>query len=107
MMKSLRESIFPGRGERQPAKAHSRNHSCSHVGAKPRSAEAQNLSKHPVIRILLRIDELQRQDRVGPHITQQAQNRAELEACLAAMHKGASWTDMKIPSGEYGDRGYR
>ena len=90
MMKSLRKSIFPDRGERQPAEAHSRIHSRSHVGAKPRSAEAQNISKHPVIRILLRIDELQRQDKVGPHITQQAQrNRAELEACLAAIHNGA------------------
>jgi hypothetical protein len=91
VMKSLRESIFPGRSERQPTEPNSRIHSRSHAGAKPQSAQAQNISKHPVIRILLRIDELQRQDRVGPHITQQAQrNRAELEACLAAIHKGAN-----------------
>jgi len=91
VMKSLMKSISPDRSERQPAEAHSRIYSRSHVGAKLRSAEAQNISKHPVIRILLQIDELQRHDKVGHRVMQQAErHRAELEACLVAIHQGAN-----------------
>jgi len=87
-MKSL-TTIFPRRD--QPAEAPVRGYSRSDTGAKPRSAKAQNISKHPVIRILLRIDELQRQDKVGHRVKQHAeQNRAEIEAYLAALRNGAN-----------------
>ena len=88
-MKSLTKTIFPRRD--QPAEARGGFYARSDTGAKPRSAQVQNISKYPVVLILLRIDELQRQNKVGHHVKKHAeQSRAELEACLAAIHKGAN-----------------
>ena len=85
-MKFLRKMVFPGGGDRQPAETRGRIYSRSNTGARPRSAQVQNISNHPIVRILLRIDELQRQDEAGHRINQQAERRrAELEACLAAI----------------------
>ena len=88
-MKSLRKMVFPGQAQRQPA-LHGGSYLRSDTALKPRPQEAQNISKHPVIRILLSIDELQHRDEAGHSGKQQAdQTIAELEACLAAIHKGA------------------
>ena len=105
-MRSLWKMIFPERGQTQnvtapqetfrpedlqPREAYRRNYWRYNTEAVPRPSEAQNISKHPVIHILLRMDEIRREDDVGHRIDQQAaRRRAELEACLAALHKGAT-----------------
>ena len=67
-------------------KPEGRIYSRSHVSSKP-----QNIFKHPVISILLRIDELKHRDQSEHSVKQQAeQTIAELEACLAAIQGGAS-----------------
>ncbi len=87
-MESLRKMIGPGRAHGQPA-ARGGSYSRPNTVLKPRPQEAQSISKHPVIRILLSIDELQHRDEAAHSGNQQAdQTIAELEACLAAIHKG-------------------
>ena len=89
VMESLRKMVYPGQALRQPA-VYGGSYLRSNTAPKPRPQEAQNISKHPVIRILLSIDELQHRDEAGRGGKQQAeQTIAELEACLAAIHKGA------------------
>jgi len=89
VMRSL-SGMVTGRGDRQ-LKPEGRIYSRSHVSSKPRPPEAQNILKHPVISILLRIDELKHRDQSGHGVKQQAeQTIAELEACLAAIQGGAS-----------------
>jgi len=74
----------------QPAEADGIRYSRHDVAAKAQSAEVHKISKHPVICILLRIDASQHQDEVGHRVKQQGEwTRADLEACLAAIHKGA------------------
>ena len=78
MMKSLTKTIFSGRSDRHPAESRSRIYSRSNAEAQPRSM--QNISKHPVISILLRIDE-------AHQVARQAERaRAELETYLGAIH---------------------
>ena len=83
--------MFPGRGDRQPVEPDGRAYSPSNGSARPRPPETRNISKHPVISILLRIDELKHREEAGRGGKQQTENTlAELEACLAAIQRGAS-----------------
>ena len=83
--------MSPGRGDRQPVEPDGRVYSRSHANTHPRPAETRNISKHPVISILLRIDELKHREEAGRRVKQQPDNAlAELEACLAAIQRGTS-----------------
>jgi hypothetical protein len=82
--------MFPGRGDRQPAEQDGRVFSPSNASAKLRPVETRNISNHPVISILLRIDELKHREEAGRSIKQQPDTIAELEACLAAIQRGGS-----------------
>ncbi len=89
-MQSLMKMVFPDRGGRPP-EVDGGNYSRSDRALKLRPKEAQKISKHPVIRILLRIDELHHRDEAGHGVKQNAEDTlAQLEACLAAIHKSAS-----------------
>jgi hypothetical protein len=82
--------MFPGRGDPQPGEPDGRAYSRSNASARPRPAEARNISNHPVISILLRIDELKNREETGHGSKQQGDPAlAELEACLAAIQRGA------------------
>jgi hypothetical protein len=49
------------------------------------------MSRHPVINILLRIDELKHREEAGHGVKQQADPAlAELEACLAAIQRSGN-----------------
>ena len=83
--------MFPGRDDRQPVEPDGRGYSRSNESARARPAEARNISRHPVISILLRIDELKHREEAGRGVKQQADPAlAELEACLAAIERGGS-----------------
>jgi len=83
--------MFSGRGERQSSEPDVRVYSRSKAGTKPRSPETRNISKHPVISILRRIDELNSREEAGHSAKQQGdQTLAELEACLAAIQQGTN-----------------
>ena len=83
--------IFPGLGDRQPTEPDGRGYSRSDTSARPRPAEARNISRHPVISILLRIDELKHREEAGRGVKQPADpTLAELEACLTAIQRGGS-----------------
>lgn len=89
VMESLRKIAYPGREPPQSA-VYRGSYSRPNVALKPRPQEAQNISRHPVIRILRSIDELEHREESGHSGKQPAeQTIAELEACLAAIHKGA------------------
>jgi hypothetical protein len=82
--------VFRGRGERQPAEHDARVYSHSNANAKPRPAERRHISKHPVISILRRIDELSHREEAGRGVRQTDQTLAELEACLAEIQRSTS-----------------
>jgi len=83
--------MFSGRGDRQSTELDGRVYSRTNAETKPRSAETQNISKHPVISILRRIDELKHREEAGHGVKQQPdQTLAELEACLAAIQRGTN-----------------
>ena len=87
-----------GRGDRQFEPA-ARVYSRSHIGVRARASETQNILKHPVVSILLRIDELKSRElrsrdlgsrNSGHGIKPQGDHTlAELEACLAAIQRDA------------------
>ena len=88
-MKSFNRIMFPGRGEHAQYEPESRIYSRSPIGMEP--AKPRNLSKHPVISILLRIDELKQRDEARRGLIPQADRTLqELEACLAAIQEGAN-----------------
>lgn len=83
--------MFRGRGDHQPVERDSRVYSRSNASTKPRPAETRHISKHPVISILLRIDELKHREEAGHGVKKQAdQTLAELEACLAEIQRGTN-----------------
>lgn len=82
--------MFRGRGERQPAEHNSRVYSRSNANAQPRPAETRHISKHPVISILRRIDELNHREEAGRGGKQTDHTLAELEACLAEIQQSTS-----------------
>ncbi len=83
--------MFPGRVDRQPAERDARVYSRSNAGAAPRPVETRHISKHPVITILRRIDELKHREETGYGVKHQAnQTLAELEACLAEIQRGTN-----------------
>ena len=83
--------MFSGRGHRQQAESDGKVYSRSHVSSKPRVAETRNISRNPVISILRRIDEEKQREAAGRGVKQKAEESlAELEACLAALQRGAS-----------------
>ena len=58
------------------------------AGAQTQSPDAEKILRHPVIRILRQIDELRSQGEIEQRIDQEAERtRAELEACLRAIHE--------------------
>jgi hypothetical protein len=82
--------MFPGRGDHQPGEPDGKAYSRPHASPRPRPAETRNISNHPVISILLRIDELKHLEEAGRGAKQQADpTLAELEACLDAIQRGA------------------
>ena len=84
------EAFYP-KNLQPPAEAYGRRYSRYNAPNPPaQSPAAQEISKHPVIRILRRIDELERQDQAGHRIKDADWTRAELEACLAAIHQSAN-----------------
>lgn len=93
-MRSLNGMTFSGRADRQLEPA-ARVYSRSHIGVRARASETQNIFKHPVVSILLRIDEiksreLKGRDSAGYGVKPQADHTlAELEACLAAIQRDA------------------
>jgi len=79
--------MFPGRGAPQPGEPDGHR---SNASARPRPADVRNIANHPVISILLRIDELKHREEGARGVKQQADPAlAELEACLAAIQRGA------------------
>ena len=91
-MRSFNRLMFPERGDRQP-EPNGKVYSRADAGARPRSAVARDISRHPVISILLRIDELKHRDAAGRGGVkrQSDQTLAELEACLAAIQNGPNY----------------
>ena len=89
-MRSLNSIVFRGRGDRQPAEHDGRVYSRSDANAKPRPTETRHISKHPVISILRRIDELNHREEVGRGMKQTDHALEELEACLAEIQRNTS-----------------
>ena len=94
-MRSLNGMTFSGRGERQQLEPAARVYSRSPIGVRSRTPETQSIFKHPVVSILLRIDEIKSRevksrDFAGNGVRPQADRTlAELEACLAAIQRDA------------------
>jgi hypothetical protein len=86
-MRSLNSIVFRGRGDRQPAQHDARVYSHPNANAKSRLAETPHISRHPVISILRRIDELNHREEAGRGVKQPDQTLAELEACLAEIQR--------------------
>jgi hypothetical protein len=82
--------VFRGRGDRQPAQHDARVYSHPNANAKSRLAETPHISRHPVISILRRIDELNHREEAGRGVKQTDQTLAELEACLAEIQRSTS-----------------
>jgi hypothetical protein len=82
--------VFRGRGDRKPAEHDGRVYAPSNANAKTRPAETRHISKHPVIAILRRIDEMNHREKAGRGVKRTDQTLAELEACLAEIQRTTS-----------------